>query len=219
MSRFRPELLKRAWDQGVSRFLWQGCSMLLAAGPYISVIGFRRDCQDGFQVLDEKGSGVDFQNFTHWKEIPEHIQRLLTEFDTTGSIGFKDVLERGWRLWVGTREDKLSVFGWTRTETESRDFFFPIGRNSVLIWYTETLRDYRGLGLFPLILDYMVHTLASEGIASVYITCASYNYASRRGIEKANCQMIGRGLIRAGSGRGVLWRSATPPASSSGNGQ
>jgi hypothetical protein len=185
--------------------------MIFASGPYIKVFGFRRDCNDGFRVRDEKRAKVSLYNYRYWDEIPLEFQALLVEHDAKKAVGFKGVLSRSWRLWVGTREKRLAIFGWTRASEQSGDFFFPIDENAVLIWYTETLADQRGYGLLPLMLDYMVYTLSSEGIRRAYGTCASYNYPSRWSLEKANFRLIGQGLMRSGSGRGLLWIPVKQP--------
>ena len=202
---FRKELLIRAWDRGPLHLLKQSCSMVLATGPIIHVIGFQRKCQDNKRVQDSKGVAASFRNFDRWDQVPEPLKRELMEFSSRSEIGIDVMLGWGWRLWIGCRDNNLAIVGWSRSSVQSQDFFFPIPKSCVLIWYTETLPEHRGFGLFPLCLDYMVRTLGSEGTQCVYVTCAFYNQASRKGIEKAYFNLIGHGIMRAGSGRGLVW--------------
>jgi RimJ/RimL family protein N-acetyltransferase len=155
------------------------------------------------------GSGenneVVFHDFTNWEEIPNEIKMSLVMADGRQEEGFENVIKRGWRLWIGTVGNQFAIFIWTRTSYHSADFLFPIGEKAVLIWYGESIATYRGMGLMPLLVDHIVQTLDAEGIQTAFVTCATFNLATRRVLEKAYFRVIGRGLMRAGSGRGILW--------------
>jgi len=202
---FRLALLRQAWRRGPLDLLQQGGSMVLGCGPLIPVLAFERDCFDNLRVPQKLGINVEFEDYRSWRDIPMSSRQQVVEFSQKGKVTAEQMLAWGWRLWVGFRNHELAIVGWTRSHEQSRDFFFPLSGSSALVWYTETLAPHRGRGLMPLMLDHMVDTLRKEGITRAYATCATYNQASRRGIEKAHFKLIGKGLMRAGSGRGVVW--------------
>ncbi|MGN6387640.1 MAG: hypothetical protein ACTHMT_15525 [Verrucomicrobiota bacterium] len=179
--------------------------MAISTGPIIHVLGFERECSEASRVEDYNKTGVSFSNFEDWNSVPRQIAGSLTDLFENSKTGVELMLSWGWRLWLGCRAGKLAIVSWTRSHKLSSDFFFPLSKNEVLIWYTETLAEHRGLGLLPLMLDYIVQTLASEGTHKAYVTCAAYNESSRRGIEKAHFKLIGHGIMRAGTGRGLVW--------------
>ncbi len=203
--RFRIQLLKRSRKQGIGPLIKEVLSLLISSGPIISVLGYSRDCRDGVRFTGYRGKEVVFQDFTIWEEIPSDLKKSLLMADERQDEGFENVINRGWRLWLGTIGDQLAIFMWTRTSSHSADFFFPIGEKGVLYWQAETLPAYRGINLLPLLFDHIAKTLDAEGIHTMYATCATFNLASRRVFEKAHFRLIGRGLMRAGSGRGMVW--------------
>lgn len=201
--RFRVQLLKRALKLGFNRFLKTALSMLLSLrpSPIVTVFGYSRDCRDGVRFTGYTGKGVDLRNFTTWEKIPSELKMFLVEIEEP----FENVIKQGWRLWIGTIGNQVAIFMWTRPSSRSTDFFFPIGERSVLFWQAETLPAYRGMNLLPLLFDYIAQTLKTEGIHTMYATCATFNLASRRVFEKTNFRLIGWGLMLPRSGRGMVW--------------
>ena len=203
--RFRIQLLKRSWKLGVGPFLKMVLSLLINSGPVINTLVYSRDCRDGLRVTMPPENSVVFQNFATWEEIPNDLKKSLVMADNRQEEGFENVIKRGWRLWIGTIGDQLAIFNWTRTSSHSADFFFPIGEKAVVIWHVETLPAYRGMGLMTLLMDHIAQTLDAEGIHTVYGLRATYNLATKHALEKTHFRVIGRGLMRAGSGRGMVW--------------
>jgi hypothetical protein len=205
-NRFRIELLKRSLRRGPKSFFLEMLAMVAGSGPFISIVGYCKDCQDGLRYEGRRNSEIVFQNFKSWEEIPNTLQTTLTALDSRPEEGFESVLKkRGWRLWIGLIKDQVAIFLWTRSSQQSIDFFFPIGENSLLFWYGETLPAFRGLAIFPFLLDHVIQTVGTEGTESMFATCAVYNLASRGACDKNHFKMIGRGLMRAGTGRGLVW--------------
>jgi hypothetical protein len=65
------------------------------------------------------------------------------------------------------------------------DFRLPVVDRSV----THNL--YRGKGIFPYTLDYILHDLKNRGISDdVYVLVSPSNYASIRGIQKAGFKLL-----------------------------
>jgi len=203
--RFKVQLLKRSWRLGIGKFLKTATSLLISAGPIVSVLAYSRDCRDGLRIAGCKGKGVAFQDFKSWDEIPNEVKKSLLMADNRQEEGFEDVIKRGWRLWIGNIGSQLAIFMWTRDSFHSADFFFPVGEKGVLFWQAETLPKYRGMDLLPLLFDHIAQTLQREGTHMMYATCATYNLASRRVFEKSYFRLIGRGMMRAKSGQGIIW--------------
>lgn len=203
--RFRFQLLKGSLRLGIGTFLNTGLSMLINSSPVVNVLVYSRNCRDDFRVTMPIQNSVIFRDFVTWEQIPDELKIFLIAEEKNLNEAFESIIKRGQRLWIGTIEGRLAIYNWTRNAAQSLDFFFPIAENEVLIWQVETLPAHRGKGLMTLLIDHIVKTLFAEGIHKVYISHATHNLATKRALLKNHFQLIGRGIMRAGSSRGRVW--------------
>ena len=71
----------------------------------------------------------------------------------------------------------------------------------------EIARSYRGMGLARQACEAIKPVLAARGIASLHITCATTNTASKKTIEKLGCKFIGEITLPTGETRlRFLWK-------------
>lgn len=205
MSRFRVELLKRAFLRGPRSFLQQAASLSLSIGPWRYLFVYKRDCTDLFRLEAHFNIPITFRNFRTWDSIDGWLQQVIEDMEKEHPMQIREMMARGWRLWLGLHDKKIAIYTWTRTADQSSDFLFPLSTSAVLIWHAETMASYRSIGLLSVNHDNIVRELGKEGIEIAFGTCATFNYASIRGLATASFQRIGTGILDARSGRGIAY--------------
>ncbi|GHO56910.1 GNAT family N-acetyltransferase [Ktedonobacter robiniae] len=82
--------------------------------------------------------------------------------------------------WVATREGYILEF----------QLFFPIHANERYLWDFRTLPEWRGLGIYPHLLQGIMRQEPAQ-VERFWIGYAPGNEASRRGISKAGFHFVG----------------------------
>lgn len=94
--------------------------------------------------------------------------------------------DAGHRAYVALLHDAPAAFGWVATESAeigelSSTFAIPSGER--YLWNFVTLEPFRGLGIYPRLVDAIVR--AESGAERFWIAAAPENHASGSGIRKA----------------------------------
>lgn len=96
-----------------------------------------------------------------------------------------------WVLWV---KDIPAAFGWVAhafAPIGELERFVQVGNGEVYLWNFRTAEQWRGRGLYPLLLQHILRTQVSQGTQRVWIIAKPENKASVRGIVKAGFDLIG----------------------------
>ena len=126
--------------------------------------------------------------------------------------------DAGHRAYVAYLHDAPAAFGWVATlsaEIGELASAFPIPRGERCLWNFVTLEPYRGLGIYPRLVDAIVRAESREA-ERFWIAAAPENRASGSGIRKAGFTALaelsfddeGRPALRSvvpGAAR-VVWR-------------
>lgn len=210
MDRFKIDLLKRSFSAGVVPFLSE-LSLILKDklfGPTHLIYEIKKEqwtyCTVGMS------DPLDICCYSEWEQVPEDIKAAIHEELDGQYWGKKEWMDLGWRLWVGTIDQKLAIISWTRRGGQCDDFFFPLSHDCVLIWQTITVPRYRGKALAPLMLNKMFRELLQRDHLRLYGSCRKFNYASRKIIEKTGFKYIGFGVVKKKTGQGI-WYPVTKP--------
>jgi GNAT superfamily N-acetyltransferase len=95
--------------------------------------------------------------------------------------------DAGHRAYVAFLHDAPAAFGWVATESAEIGELastFAIPRGERYLWNFVTLESYRGLGIYPRLVDAIVRAESREA-ARFWIAYAPENHASGSGIRKA----------------------------------
>lgn len=112
-------------------------------------------------------------------------------------------LRDGHRAYVATLDGQPVGYGWAATRAASigeLGIAFALPRDERYLWDFATLPAYRGLGIYPRLLQAI---LRSEATARAWILHAPENLPSGAGMARAGFQAIGRLSFQA-SGRVAL---------------
>jgi len=119
---------------------------------------------------------------------------LLAEAMGLGSP--EEVFKRfdaGKHCYIGNVDSVLATYGWV---TFDKELIGELGLNIRLlpgeayIWNCATLRDYRGLRLYPSLLWYIVEELRSQGLRRIWIGADAENLPSQVGMRLCGFQPI-----------------------------
>jgi GNAT superfamily N-acetyltransferase len=114
-------------------------------------------------------------------------------------MGFDDaepVLERfggGRRCYAAFVEGVLVSYGWVSMEEEwvsELGLHIRLAPGNAYIWDCATLPEYRGRGLYPALLVYILGDLQEKGVRRVWIGADTGSVASQKGIVRAGFQPI-----------------------------
>jgi GNAT superfamily N-acetyltransferase len=130
-----------------------------------------------------------------------------------GEIPLEKALERfadGHKAFVAWLHGEPAAFGWMATGKATigelnHDFVLPPGHR--YLWNFRTLPPFRGRGIYPHLLQYMV-AAERDGIDCFWIMHAPENQASRRGIRKAGFDFMGQ--VSVVNQHEVIFDSAYP---------
>lgn len=96
-----------------------------------------------------------------------------------------------WVLWV---KDIPAAFGWVAhvfAPIGELERFVQVGDDEVYLWNFRTVEQWRGKGLYPLLLQHILRAQLSQGTRRHWIIAKPENRASVRGIQKAGFEVVG----------------------------
>ena len=134
-------------------------------------------------------------------KIPEGLKmELSTDIVLLSIIGNTTMEEVTKRLandnlaFVAYLNNQPAAFGWMARDNAkigelNHEFILPPGNR--YLWNFRTLEAYRGLGIYPALLQYILQNADDEG-NRFWIIHAPENQASLKGIEKAGFAYVGK---------------------------
>ena len=110
------------------------------------------------------------------------------------TISRRQIPERfrqGASLWLVKAQGKLAGFGWTITSRTIEPHYLPLGENDVHLFDFFVLPEYRGRGINPSLVNYMLRSLAGEGASRAFIEAAEWNHAQLSSLRKTPFRLLG----------------------------
>jgi len=89
--------------------------------------------------------------------------------------------------------DTIAGYGWVqygRVRIPDLRLDFSLPKHHVYVWDCVTLPAYRGHGIFPGLLRYLLEIVRRQGIAQVWAAIAPGNLASQRAFAKAGFRLV-----------------------------
>jgi ribosomal protein S18 acetylase RimI-like enzyme len=99
---------------------------------------------------------------------------------------------QGASLWLMKCEGKLAGYGWTLQGRTVEPHFFRLGHDDVHLFDFYVFPQYRGQGLNPLLVSYILRELASECGGRAFIEAAEWNHAQLASLRKTSFHRLGR---------------------------
>jgi hypothetical protein len=130
-----------------------------------------------------------------WSEVPTAYRRMLLDYEGI----FQYLRFAGWVL------TKRACFLLVRYKGHPAHItvllakpgaykrkFRMLSNSFAIIGPCYTLKDFRGIGIYPALIRYSGSLINFRWRQEAYICTDVLNYSSIRGIEKAQCQLLGR---------------------------
>jgi hypothetical protein len=149
---------------------------------------------------------LDGGSFTRTLRVPElnilkyeeeaaivagYLQQLLAEEGAEFLAQIREYFAHGAVLWLGLMNQRVVAYQWSRRGSNTKRYLVQIEPDDIVIFATKTFTDWRGRGINPAMMQYIVEKeLAGRGTA--FVNCKGWNKASLHGILKAGFTELGR---------------------------
>jgi ribosomal protein S18 acetylase RimI-like enzyme len=138
-------------------------------------------------------SQVDLQAITSFWN-PKLALRKIDERFTRGAL-----------LWLIKSEDRLAGYGWTLAGRTIELHYFPLGQHDVHLFDFHVFPEFRGRGINPSLVGYILRQLAAEGGARAFIEAAEWNLAQLASLGKTPFHRFGRARKWTICGHTMVW--------------
>jgi hypothetical protein len=147
-------------------------------------------------------------------EISLQELREITSFGNS-KLARRNLKERfalGSSLWLIRSADRIAGYGWTLQGRTVEPHFFRLGKNDVHLFDFLIFPQYRGRGLNPLLVSYILAALAIESQGRAFIEAAEWNQAQLTSLQRTpfhllssatKVTILGRSVVCWGRGEAV----------------
>ncbi len=145
----------------------------------------RPEDSEGFVKVELKTgcaevSQQDFQTMTSFWN-PKLAKRNINERFAKGAL-----------LWLIKSEDRLAGYGWTLRGGTIEPHYVPLGHNDVHLFDFHVFPKYRGRGMNPSLVNYILHRMAADGKGRAFIEAAEWNQTQLSSLGKTPFHRYGR---------------------------
>jgi GNAT superfamily N-acetyltransferase len=111
---------------------------------------------------------------------------------------------RGACLWTIKSAGSLAGYGWTIKGHTIEPHYIPFGRDDVHFFDFYVFPKYRGHGLNPLLVTYILYNLIAEGSGRAFIEAAEWNRQQLSSLGKTPFRRLGRANKMTVFGRTIV---------------
>lgn len=122
-------------------------------------------------------------------EIIEMMYLAHGDRYVNSNMGF--INSKGAVLWVAIKDNKVLGCRLSRRGKNINNWFIELNDNDIIIYRGNTVPEFRGHGLSPAMMQYIIKNELNEG-DNAYVDCKIYNYPSIRSITKAGFVKIAK---------------------------
>ncbi len=126
----------------------------------------------------------------------EHLEAMTSFWNP--KLASKNIQERfgkGASLWLVESEGRLAGYGWTLQGNTMEPYYFPLAKDDVHLFDFHVFPCYRGRGLNPCLIRYILATLATKCKGRAFIEAAEWNDAQLSSLRKTSLRCLG--LVRS----------------------
>ena len=144
----------------------------------------------------------DLEIWSMHKEGMQPVLAFLEKFFSRGAV-----------LRIFYKQGAMVGYMWSAKKGLNGFHFFPLLDNEAVLYAAEVFPEFRGKGVWPIMIDLTAQGLGREGIERVYLGCKVWNHSSYRGITKTSAIELGRvSEIRMRGRAIVVWRDVESSA-------
>jgi hypothetical protein len=142
-------------------------------------------------------SSLKFESVGSYAELSAQDLQEMTSF-WNAKLARRRITERfakGASLWLVRSENKLAGYGWTLRASTMEPYYFPLGQNDIHLFDFHVFPQFRGRRMNPLLVAYILRTLAGECDGRAFIEAAEWNEAQLSSLR--NSPFLRLGLARS----------------------
>jgi len=98
----------------------------------------------------------------------------------------------GASIWLIKVEDNLAGYGWTLQGRTVEPHYFRLGPDDIHLFDFHVFPQYRGRGMNPSLVSYILRSLAAESHGLAFIEAAEWNQAQLASLQKTPFRPLGR---------------------------
>lgn len=124
----------------------------------------------------------------------------------------KQRFELGASLWLIKVEDKLAGFGWTLQGRTVEPHYFSLGSEDIHLFDFQVFPQYRGRGVNPQLVSYILRSVAAECHGRAFIEAAEWNQAQLASLRRTSFRRLGSARKLTVLGRTIVCWARDPAA-------
>jgi hypothetical protein len=124
--------------------------------------------------------------------IPQDLQDMTSFWNPEqAKRNIRERFEKGASAWLIKSEGQLAGFGWTMQGDTMEPHYFPLAQDDVHLFDFHVFPQYRGQGMNPFLVNYILRNLASEISGRAFIEAAEWNEAQLSSLGKTPFRRLG----------------------------
>jgi ribosomal protein S18 acetylase RimI-like enzyme len=123
---------------------------------------------------------------------PQDLQEITSFWNPKlAARNIKQRFEQGASLWLIKSEGHLAGYGWTLQGQTIEPHYFRLGSDDIHLFNFQVFPQYRGRGVNPLLVRYIVRSLAAECQGRAFIEAAEWNQAQLSSLRRTPFRRLG----------------------------
>jgi hypothetical protein len=142
---------------------------------------------------------------------PADLQEIISVWNPDQTRrNLKERFDLGASIWLIKVEDHLAGYGWTLQGRTVEAHYFPLAPNDIHLFDFHVFAKYRGRGVNPILVSYILRNLAGENRGRAFIEAAEWNQAQLASLKRTAFHLLGPARKFAFLGRTIVHWSAEP---------
>jgi ribosomal protein S18 acetylase RimI-like enzyme len=146
----------------------------------------------GLATADLQGS-LNVERYKKQTDLSLRDLEEMTSFWNSDQArrNIEERFELGASLWLIKIEDKLAGYGWTLQGHTVEPHFFRLGPDDVHLFDFYVFPQYRGRGLNPFLVGFILRSAATESQGRAFIEAAEWNQAQLASLQRTPFRRLG----------------------------
>jgi ribosomal protein S18 acetylase RimI-like enzyme len=138
-------------------------------------------------------SSLAVERLRNYSEMDSQTVEEMTSFWNPAQAhqNIQERFQRGASLWLTKSGSQLAGYGWTLQGGTIEPHYFPLAPDDVHLFDFHVFPQFRGHGINPLLVTYILDSLAGECKGRAFIEAAEWNNAQLSSLRKTPFRQIG----------------------------
>jgi len=122
---------------------------------------------------------------------PGDLQQMTSFWNPTlAKQNIRERFEKHSSLWLMKVKGTLAGYGWTLKGTSIEPYFFSLSQTDVHLYDFHVFPEFRGNGFNPLLVTFILGSMAVEGSGRAFIEAAEWNTAQLSSLRKTPFRQV-----------------------------